>query len=59
MTGVGDTRTFTVFIPFEDVSQDDDIVARNLSGADAIKIALEITRTQYPTRPVATGFFLS
>lgn len=23
MTGVGDTRTFTVFIPFEDVSQDD------------------------------------
>lgn len=47
MTGIGDTRTFTVFIPFVDVSQDDVVVARNLSGADAIKIALEITRTQY------------
>jgi hypothetical protein len=41
MTGIGDTRTFTVFIPFEHVGQDDVVIARNLSGADAIKVVLE------------------
>jgi hypothetical protein len=41
MTGAGDTRTFTVFLPFGDVGRDDVVVARALSGADAIKIALE------------------
>jgi hypothetical protein len=41
MTGIMDTRAFTVFMPFEDICQDDVVVARNVSGAAAIKLALE------------------
>lgn len=35
------TQTYTIYIPFEDISKDDVVVARNLSGLDAIKMALE------------------
>jgi hypothetical protein len=35
-------RTFTVFVPFELVSEDDAVVARKLSGEDAIRTALEM-----------------
>jgi len=37
MTDLPDTCMFTVYIPCETIHEDDVVVARNLSGADAIK----------------------
>lgn len=42
MTDLPGTRMFTVYIPCETIHEDDVVVARNLSGADAIKTALEL-----------------
>lgn len=38
---MSDARKYTIYIPFEDISKDDVVVARNLSGPEAIKMALE------------------
>lgn len=38
---MNDARKYTIYIPFEDISKDDVVVARNLSGPEAIKMALE------------------
>lgn len=42
MTDLPGTRMFTVYMPCETIHEDDVVVARNLSGADAIKAALEL-----------------
>jgi hypothetical protein len=42
MTDLPDTCMFTVYIGCETIHEDDVVVARNLSGADAIKAALEL-----------------
>lgn len=38
---MSDARKYTIYIPFRDIGEDDVVVARNLSGCDAIKMAIE------------------
>lgn len=38
---MSEARKYTIYVPFEDIGQDDVVVARNLSGPDAITMALE------------------